>query len=105
MAEVRRIYRLTRPYAAVQVEAAKGKGKSIKYIISPSPTDSPLSLAKPDTLLFPLSENDMVVTPDNEVMAPSGKFYRTAKTINPYHLIFDIWDQTALASTNSYLRG
>ena len=105
MTGIRYIFRLTRPYAAVRVETTKRKGKSAEYTISPESTDSPIILVKPDALLFPLSENDMVVTPDNEVMAPSGKFYRTAETINPYHLIFDIWDQTALASTNSYLRG
>lgn len=96
MSEERSVFRLLRPYAAVQVEALKGRGRSGQYKISSEATESPLCLLKADTLLFPLPNDDVVLAGDDEPIAPTGKFYRTAETIDPYHLVCDIWNQQAL---------
>lgn len=101
MPEARSVYRLMRPYAAVQVQEQKGCGKTIEYVISMVSSVSPLCCAKADTLLLPLTEHECVLAGDGTPISATGKFFRTAETISPYHLILDILDPLAYEWTRN----
>lgn len=49
----------------------------------------PLVIVKPNTLLIEL-DNTPILTPDKQPVKPTGKFYVTAETIEPYHIVLDI---------------
>lgn len=45
----------------------------------------------PGTLLCSLYENDKVVDPEGNELKATGRYYITAETINPYHLLVDLF--------------
>lgn len=47
-------------------------------------------IVTPDTLILPLPSDIKVYSEDGEEIPASGKFYVSAETINPYHLVIDI---------------
>ena len=51
---------------------------------------------RPDTLLVKL-DKEQVLSPDGESILPTGRFFATAETINPYHLVLDIMDMNAVS--------
>lgn len=53
-------------------------------------TDGELVFVKPDTQIAELPPAYKVIDSNGEEIPPSGKFYITVQTINPYHLIMDI---------------
>lgn len=59
--------------------------------------EKPLVLVKPGTLLVELDDEQRVTLPDGEVLNPTGKYFVTAETINPYHLILDVMDRNAIS--------
>lgn len=40
---------------------------------------------------MPYCARAIVVDKDGEEIKPTGKFYRTVETIDPYHAVLDIW--------------
>ena len=86
------LYRLTRAYAGVQVRRENNR----KDYVLDDEAEEPLVLVKPDTLLVQLDE-EQVLSPDGESIQPTGRFYATAETINPYHLVLDIMDMDAVS--------
>ena len=88
----RPIYCLRQPYAGVQVRRRNGR----KDYVLDDEAEEPLILVKPDTLLVEL-EDERVTLPDGEVLNATGKFFVTAETINPYHLILDVMDRNVLS--------
>lgn len=86
------LYRLTRAYAGVRVK----RGNSKKVYVLDNEAEEPIVLVKADTLLVKLDE-EKVLTPDKEVVKPTGRFYATAETIDPYHLVLDVLDFDAVS--------
>ena len=86
------LYRLTRACAGVQVRRENNR----KDYVLDDETDEPLVLVRPDTLLVKL-DKEQVLSPDGESILPTGRFFATAETINPYHLVLDIMDMNAVS--------
>lgn len=86
------LYRLARAYAGVQVR----RGKNRRDYTLDDEAEEPLILVKPDTLLVQLDE-EQVLSPNGESILPTGRFFATAETINPYHLVLDILDMNAVS--------
>lgn len=82
-------YRLRLNYAGVIVK----KGKRAYFLTDE--VGEPLTSVKAGTLLVELEEEN-VCNPDKQAIQPTGRFYRTAETIAPYHVILDIWDFSAV---------
>ena len=83
-----RTQRLTRAYAAVRCRLAY---KPMRYILDPDPND-PVFLVQPGEEIIELPPDIQVVTESGEEVRAEGRFFRTVRTINPYHGILDIWD-------------
>jgi hypothetical protein len=73
------IMRLEKPYAAVKVER---KGKRLVVI------PGSICLVKPGTE-FAVLYDHKVVSEDGETLQPSGVFYISTETFDPYHLVID----------------
>lgn len=75
----------TRPigkqYCAVKVEV---KGKKLIVV-------GGVEFVAPDTRIAVLPDGYEVQTMDGETIRPSGTFYITSETINPYHLLMDVF--------------
>lgn len=69
------------------------KGKRAYFLTDE--VGEPLTSVKAGTLLVELEEEN-VCNPDKQAIQPTGRFYRTAETIDPYHVILDIWDFSAV---------
>lgn len=79
---------LTTPRAGVLVERFGDKRKHLYRIAK----DEPLCLIKPLTTLLPLTEvcaNAQIIDNDGQPIPAIGKFYITAETIDPYHIVTD----------------
>lgn len=64
--------------------------KGRKYIIDPEKGEL-LVFVKAGCPIVLLKDTDMVVGPNGEQAKPTGRFYRSAETIDPYHIIFDVF--------------
>jgi hypothetical protein len=91
------LYRLTRDYAGVQVK----RGNSKKVYVLDDEAEEPLVLVKANTLLVELDE-EKVLTPGKETVKPMGRFYATAETIDPYHLVLDVLDFDAVSYVGTH---
>lgn len=91
------LYRLTRDYAGVQVK----RGNSKKVYVLDGEAEEPLVLVKANTLLVELDE-EKVLTPGKETVKPTGRFYATAETIDPYHLVLDVLDFDAVSYVGTH---
>ena len=60
----------------------------------------PVIIVKPNTLLIEL-DNTPILTPDKQQVKPTGKFYVTAETIEPYHIVLDITKLGAVTYTRT----
>jgi hypothetical protein len=74
--------RLNRRYACVKVEVIKLRPPIVRVLPE-------VLMLKPDALLLPLPADVAVVAPDGEAVPASGRFYITAESIDPYHLLID----------------
>lgn len=83
---------LTRNYAAVRCRIAF---KPERYIVDPDPNDSVFLVAAGEEV-FELPPETKVFSEDGEEIHAEGHFFRTVRTINPYHAILDIWDFAVL---------
>lgn len=87
------IYRLKRQHIGVTVKQRKPSQKS--YTVCAIDDAPSVAIVKPDTLLCEL-EPDSIKSADNETIPPSGKYFITAETHYPFHLVLDIMDMTAV---------
>ena len=76
---------LESPHAAVKV---RRKGNA--FIVDPE-FEVPVIVVKAGTKMIPLDTNERVVDPDGNEVPAAGRFYRSAETIDPFHLIFDMF--------------
>lgn len=74
--------------ACVKVRVKKGKGKSVDLVLIPG---SGIGILPEGTLMTSLPDYVRVVTPDGEVLQPTGKFYATVETIDPFHAVVDLF--------------
>lgn len=63
--------------------------------------EEPLVLVKANTLLVELDE-EKVLTPGKETVKPMGRFYATAETIDPHHLVLDVLDFDAVSYVGTH---
>ena len=70
--------------------AVKVRRKGNDFIVDPE-IHEPVIVAKAGTKIFPLEEPDHVVDPAGNLIPATGKFYCSAETIDPFHLIFDLF--------------
>lgn len=63
--------------------------RSKKYVIDPAEGE-PVVFVKKGTLVTPIGYDEVVVSKDGESVRPTGRFFRTAETIDPYHIILDL---------------
>ena len=70
------------------------RGKNKKQYILDDEAEEPVVMVKAGTLLAPL-EDEVVLTPDGESVRPSGRFFTTVETIDPYHMVLDVIDANA----------
>ena len=61
-----------------------------KFILDPEP-GQPVCAVKAGTELRRLEYNETVETPEGELLPAFGQYWVTAGTIDPYHLILDIF--------------
>ena len=73
-----------KPRAAVRV-----RWKERVLVLEPHA--EPIVILKADALLFPLPEETQIVAPDGEIIRPKGRFWVTTETIDPIHLVTDIF--------------
>ena len=62
---------------------------SRKYVIDPE-DGKPITFVKAGTMIVAFDSRDRVVTREGENVEPTNRFYRTAETIDPYHIVLDI---------------
>ena len=90
MANQKPTYALKQPYAGVCVKHVKNK-----FVITDE-NDEPLTRVKPGTLLVEADIDINVCTDTDEQIPASGRYFITANTIDPYHIILDILDNTVI---------
>lgn len=83
---------LTRDYVGVRCRFAT---KPIRYILDPDDKE-PIFVVKAGEEVVELEPEVGVFTEEGKQIQPEGRFFRTVRTINPYHAILDIWDFGAL---------
>ena len=86
----RPVYCLVHQHIGVQ---AKRSRRGAKYFLDDE-AEEPIVIVREGTLLVPLDE-ELVLTPGGEPIIPSGRFFATAETIDPHHLVFDVIDANA----------
>lgn len=74
----------------VGVRCSRARRSPKKYVIDPEKGET-LVLVKKGALITPLECDEMVVTEEGEKVRPAGRFFRTAETIDPYHIILDMF--------------
>ena len=74
---------LPAPRAAVMVK----KGSNQTLVVIPGS----VSLVRINAALLAIPYGWRVVGPDGEELAPTGAFLVTAETIDPYHLVLDMY--------------
>lgn len=83
--------RPTYPLRSMRVGVRCSRGyRSKKYVIDPEEGE-PLVMVKEGSLITPLEDDEIVVSKDGENVRPTGRFFRTAETIDPYHIILDMF--------------
>lgn len=87
--EAREMYvdHLRAPRAGVRCSKAY---RSKKYVIDPEDNE-PIVVLGSGCPIIPLEPDEIVVSKDGDVVKPTGRFFRTAETINPYHIVLDMF--------------
>lgn len=75
--------------ARVGVRCSK-RYRSKTYVVDPKKGE-PVILVKEGAIITPLEDDEIVVSKDGENVRPTGRFFRTAETIDPYHIILDMF--------------
>lgn len=60
-----------------------------RYVIDPEEGE-PIIFVRAGASVVPLDEKCEIVSKDGEIVRASHRFYRTAETIDPYHVVLDI---------------
>lgn len=79
---------LKSPRIGVRVRHSQNRRKD--YILDDEGSE-PILLMKAGTQLIELAEDERVLDSDGTLISPTGRFFRTAETIDPYHLVLDIF--------------
>lgn len=87
-----RVQYLTRDYAAVRCRLVY---RPPRYIVEPD-EKNPVFLISAGSAVTEIPAETKVVTENGEEVFPTGRFFRTVETINPYHAVLDIWDFNVL---------
>ena len=66
------------------------KHRSKHYVIDPPETD-PIVVMGSGCPIVELQPGEVVVSQDGEIVKATGRFFRTAETIDPFHIVFDIF--------------
>lgn len=64
--------------------------RSKTYVVDPKEGE-PIILVKEGAIITPLEDDEIVMSKDGEKVSPTGRFFRTAETIDPYHIILDMF--------------
>lgn len=83
---------LTRDYAAVRCRV---ENRPLRYILDPDP-DDPVFVVQAGEEVVEIPSEVKIVTKEGCEICPEGRFFKTSRTINPYHAILDIWDFSVL---------
>ena len=78
---------LNRDWAAVRCTHAY---RSKQYVLLTNQSDL-IAVVKAGCPIVALNDDEIVVTSTGERVNPTGRFYITAETIDPYHDLFDIF--------------
>lgn len=70
--------------------AVKVRRKGNAFIVDPE-IEEPVIVVRAGTKMIPLEKNERVVDPDGNEVSATGRFYRSVETIDPFHLIFDMF--------------
>jgi hypothetical protein len=70
--------------AAVVAELVSQRPR--KYVVR---REKGVVMIKAGTSMIPLKENEKIISGDGEILAPTGQYFRTGETIDPFHLITD----------------
>lgn len=84
--------RLARDYAAVRCRIMN---RPLHYVVDPDP-EEPVFIVQVGEEIRELDPEVKVYTEDGQEVLPTGRFFVTNRTINPYHAILDIWDFSAI---------
>lgn len=77
---------LQNPRAAVRCTHAF---RSKRYVVTQG--ENSVCVLKAGCQIVALNDDEIVTTEDGEQLKPQGRFYITAETIDPYHLLLDIF--------------
>lgn len=75
---------LQQPHACVTVEVIKQRPHAILKVVGG------IRIAQHSTTWVALKPGTQVVTEDGEVIEPSGTFYVSTETFDPFHLLMDV---------------
>ncbi len=78
---------LDKPRVAVKVELVGGRGKKKTYKVLPG-----IYIVKPPLTMVERSDASIVDDKGNP-LSPEGIFLWSAETIDPYHLVVDLWSE------------
>lgn len=70
--------------------AVRCRRQKNKFVLDVDP-DEPICMAKAGTEIRRLEINETVETPDGENIKATGQFWVSCGTIDPWHLIFDMF--------------
>ena len=76
-----------KPRAAVVVEVEKQRSPCTLRV-----QENSLCILKSDTLMATLPEGVVVLSSDGKPVKPTGRFYVSTESFDPYHLVTDVFD-------------
>lgn len=77
---------LTKVKAGVRCVHKRGRNE---FVLDPE-AGEPIIFVRAGTLVVRLAEKEKVLSQDGEELKATNAFYRTAETIDPYHIVFDM---------------
>lgn len=79
-----RVVVLTRPHAIVMVEVVKQRPTPVLVLAGG------VEIAQWDTQWVEVPPGTVIQTPDGDTIEPSGTFYVSVETFDPYHAVMDV---------------
>lgn len=64
--------------------------RSKRFVLAPE-EEEPILLIGAGCPIIELEPDECVVSESGETVKPTGRFFRTAETIDPYHIVFDLF--------------
>ena len=78
---------LDKPRTAVKVELVGGRGKKKTYKVLPG-----IHIVKPPLTMVERPDA-LIIDDEGNPLSPEGIFLWSAETIDPYHLVVDLWSE------------